>query len=604
MNGWTGKVLRVNLTEESVAIQDLDMEIASSFMGGRGIGVKILSDEIDPKANALEIGNKLVFATGPLTGTGAIASALCSVTTKSPLTGGIACAGILGNFGAELKFSGFDAIIIEGKSKFPVYLSIMDDRTRLLPALHLWGRTTSYTEKLIKTEMDDLWKAREMCIVSIGPAGEKTANIASLVHEDSMTFGGSGLGTVMGTKNLKAVAVRGTKGLKVTHGNHFLLNTSRLLERIQSDPLISEKVRNFGTVFLMEVLHQTGFLPVKNFQATVFNGMKNVSSEALSSSILCGHKSCFACPIACLNITEGKKPPLDGRGIGLDYNTITMLGPNLGIDHLPTIAKAYYLCLQLGIDPISVGAAIATATELYEKGILREEDTGQSLRFGKSENLIPLINLVGEGRGFGCILGTGASRIAKDYEHTESFIGAKGRELPPYDPRGIQGMGLHFATSNFGAYHLDGFSVIDEVLGIRGDPHPSETEGKALKVKLFQDLTAVLNAMGICPISLLCIWIDDMVTMVNDVLETHYEVDDILKIGERIWNLERLFNIKAGFTGADDTLSERMLSEPIPDGPAKGSMLHLDELLPEYYRLRGWNGQGIPMEEKLKELGL
>lgn len=604
MNGWTGKVLRVNLTEGSVAIQDLDLETVSLVMGGRGLGVKILCDEIDPKANALEAHNKLIFATGPLTGTGAIASALCSVTTKSPLTGGIACASVLGNFGAELKFSGFDAIIIEGKSKFPVYLSIMDDKVRLLPALHLWGRTTTYTEKLIKAEMGDLWKAREMCIVSIGPAGEKIANIASLVHEDFMAFGGSGLGAVMGTKNLKAVAVRGTKGVKVAHGNRFLLNTSHLLKRIEKDPLISEKVRNLGTTFLVETLHQMGFLPSKNFQAAVFNGIKNVDSQALARSILCGHRSCLACPMACLKTTETKKPPFDGKGTGLDYNTIAMLGPNLGIDHLLAIAKAYYLCVQLGIDPISVGAAIATATELYEKGILSELDAGQSFRFGKSENLIPLINLIGGGNGFGCILGTGAFRIAKDYEHMESFMGAKGRELPPYDPRGIQGMGLHFATSNSGAYHLDGFTVIDEVLGIHGEPHPLETEGKAWKVKLFQDLTAVLNAMGICPLSLMCIWIDDMVTMVNDVLETHYEVDDILKIGERIWNLERLFNIKAGFTGADDTLSERLLSEPIPDGPAKGSILHLDKLLPEYYRLRGWNEQGIPTEEKLKDLGL
>jgi len=480
----------------------------------------------------------------------------------------------------------------------------MDDRVRLLPALHLWGRTTSYTEKLIKTEMDDLWKSREMCIVSIGPAGEKVANITSLVHENSLVFGGSGLGAIMGTKNLKAVAVRGTKGIKIAHGNHFLLNTSHLLNRIQSDPLISEKVRNFGTVFLMETLHQMGSLPVKNFQASVFNGIGNVGSEAMARSILCGHRSCLACPIACLKITEAKKPPFDGKGTGLDYNTIAMLGPNLGIDHLLAIAKAYYLCLQLGIDPISVGAAIATATELYEKGILPELDAGQSLRFGDAENLIPLINLVGEGKGFGCILGTGAFRIARDYDHMESFIGAKGRELPPYDPRGIQGMGLHFATSNFGAYHLDGFTAIDEILGIHEEPHPLETEGKALKVKLFQDLTAVLNAMGICPISLMCIWVDDMVTMVNDVLENHYEVDDILKIGERIWNLERLFNIKAGFTGADDTLSERMLSEPISDGPAKGGILHLDKLLPEYYQLRGWDDQGIPAEEKLKELGL
>lgn len=604
MAGWTGKILRVNLTEEKIAVEDLDHKLASSFLGGRGIGTKILSDEVDPGISPLEDSNKLVFATGPLTGTGAIAGALCNVTTKSPLTGGITSASLLGNFGAELKFSGFDVVIIEGKSKFPMYLSIMNDRIRLMPALHLWGRTTDQTETLLKAEMDDIWKAREIHVVSIGPAGEKSTNIASLVHENCMSFGGSGVGTVMGAKNLKAIAIKGTKSIKVAKGSRFLLTISSLLDRIKSDPLISEKIRSFGTIFLTETIHQMGTLPVENFQTALFSAIKNVGAGALAHSVLRGHRSCLTCPIGCLNITEVKGSPSNGRAVGFDYNTIAMLGPNLGIDHLPTIAKAYFLCIQLGIDPISLGAAIATATELYEKGMIPQDDTGQRLRFGHGENLISLIHLVGEAKGFGCILGCGAYGVARDYEHMESFMGVKKRECSPYDPRGIQGMGLHFATSHFGAHHLEGYTIINEVLGIHGEARPLEIDDKASEVKLFQDVTAVLSAMGICPISLTCIWVEDMVNMINNVLGTNYQVDDVLKIGERIWNLERLFNLKAGFTGADDTLPQRMLSEPIPDGPAKGGVCYINKMLPQYYQLRGWDDKGIPTEQKLREMDL
>jgi aldehyde:ferredoxin oxidoreductase len=604
MNGWMGKVLRVNLTEQDVATQDLDPKLCSSFMGGRGIGTKILFDELEPRINPFDTANKLIFATGPLTGTGAVSGSLCSITSKSPLTSGVSSASLTGNFGAELKFAGYDAIIIEGKSKSPVYLSITDDRARLLPALHLWGRTTAQTERLIRAEPDDIWKSREMHIVSIGPAGENTVNIASVVHENCLPYGGTGMGAVMGAKNLKAISVRGTKGIRVAHGSRFLDNVSHLLSRIQSDPLISEKVRSVGTAFLIETMHRMGVLPVNNFKTTVFNGITNVNSEALANSVLYGHKSCFTCPIGCLKLTEVKGTPSDGRGVGLDYNAIAALGPNLGIDHLPTIAKAYHLCIQLGIDPISMGAAIATATELFEKGKISEEDSGQRLGFGRGKSLLPLIDLVGKGTGFGCILGTGAFHVADGYDHRESFMGVKRREFSPYDPRGIQGLGLHFATSNFGAYHLDGFTVIDEILGIHGDAHPSETEDKASKVRLFQDVTATLNATGICPISLIFIWVEDMVTMVNDALGTSYQVDDLLKIGERIWNLERLFNMKAGLTGADDTMPERMISEPIPDGPSKGGIVQIDKMLPEYYQLRGWDANGTPTGEKLKELAL
>ncbi len=604
MEGWTGKILRVNLTEEKIAVEDLDHKLASSFLGGRGIGAKILFDEVGPGVNPLDDANKLIFATGPLTATGAIAGALCNVATKSPLTGGITSASLRGNFGGELKFSGFDVIIIEGKSKFPVYLSIMDDRIRLMPALHLWGRTTDQTETLLKAEMDDIWKAREIRVVSIGPAGEKSVNIASLVHENCMAFGGSGVGTVMGAKNLKAIAIKGTKSIKVAKGSRFLLTISSLLDRIKSDSLISEKIRSSGTIFLAETIHQMGALPVQNFQTALFSPIKNVGAGALAYPVLRGHRSCLTCPIGCLNITEARGSSSNGRAVGLDYNTVAMLGPNLGIDHLPTIAKAYFLCIQLGIDPISLGAAIATATEVYEKGMIPEDDTGQRLGFGQGEGLISLIHLVGEAKGFGCTLGSGAFEIARAYEYIESFMGVKKREFSPYDPRVIQGMGLHFATSNFGAHHLEGYTIINEILGIHGEAHPLETDGKASEVKLFQDVTAVLSAMGICPISLTCIWVEDMVNMINDILGTNHQIDDILKIGERIWNLERLFNLKAGFTGADDTLPERMLSEPIPDGPAKGGICYINKMLAQYYQLRGWDDKGIPTEQKIKEMDL
>ena len=604
MNGWAGKILRVNLTQGSLKVEELPAGLTDLFLGGRGLASKILFDEVDPQIEPLSPKNKLIFMTGPLTGTGAIGGASYVVVTKSPLTGSIACSTTEGYFGPELKFAGYDGIILEGKSPEPVYLSIEDDQVELLSASHLWGKSTHKTEEIIRQEKENPWIARETFITSIGPAGEKLVKIASIINDKHRAAARSGVGAVMGSKNLKAIAVRGTKSVTLANGKMFADSVARAWGKFKTTPVIPQALNNLGTSFLVDVINESGVLPARNFQTGVIKDVEKISGEHMAETILKLNKGCFSCPIACIQVTEVKDPAFLGKGEGPEYRSIALIGASCGIDNINAIAKINYLCDEMGIDTLSFGSAIACAMELTEKKIISKKETGTNLHFGNAEAVLELVEKVANRQGFGDLLAEGGYQLAAKYNHPEYFIGVKKQGSPAFDPRGIQGLGLEYATSNSGVSHALGYLVTHKILGIRGEIDPLTTEGKAPLVRLFQDGSAVFDSVGLCRLLLLGIWIDEIIPMLETATGVSHSEEDLLTIGERTWNLERLFNIKAGFSGADDTLPQRMLKEPMPEGPAKGQVCKLDEMLSEYYNIRGWTHKGTPTEAKLKSLEL
>ena len=604
MNGWVGTLLRVNLTNSSIQVEELSGTLTNQFLGGRGLASKILYDEVDAQVDPLSPENKIIFMTGPLTGTGVIGGASYVVVTKSPLSGSIACSTAEGYFGPELKCAGFDGIVIEGQATEPVYLSIEDDQVELLSASHLWGKSTRRTEEIIRTEKENLWIAKETSVASIGPAGEQLAKIASIINDRHRVAARAGVGAVMGSKNLKAIAVRGTQPVMVADGALFVDVVARAWEKFKSTPVIPQTLNNIGTPFLVDVINKSGVLPVRNFQTGIMQDVEKISGEYMAETILKANKGCFACPIACVQMTEVEDPALQGEGEGPEYRTIALIGAACGIGDIAAVAKISYLCDEMGIDTLSFGSAVACAMELTEKKIISKKQTGMTLTFGNAEAVIELIEHVANREGFGDLLAEGGYHLAAHYGHPEFFIGVKKQGSPAFDPRGIQGLGLEYATSNSGVSHALGYLVTHKILGIRGEIDPLTTEGKAPLVKQFQDGSAVFDSAGLCRLLLLGVWIDDIIPLLETVTGKSYSEEHLLSLGERIWNLERLFNIEAGFSGTDDTLPRRMLEEPMPEGPAQGQVCKLHEMLPEYYTIRGWSDQGVPTEEKRASLGL
>lgn len=607
MYGCTGRCLRVNLSAGKHSIEDINPELLRKFLGGRGLGVKVYSDEVDPKTDPLGPENKLIFVSGPLVGTGAITGASCNVVTKSALSGTIACAKTRGHFGAELKFAGFDMIIVEGKAESPVILSILDDKISLQPALESWGRTTSETEAVFKKNLADKWAARDTYLISIGPAGEKLVPLANIVNDSFLSVGGAGIGAVMGSKNLKAIAIKGSHSLAIADSARFVRVVTNLINKLNSAPLTSHSMSAWGSAFFIDLCYQKGMLPHKNFQGAAFTELtelKDIGTKALSNAFAMRSSGCFACPIACLKKTEVNNPFFKGKGMAPTYWAIGALGLNCGVSDLSTIGMANMICAEMGLDPIAAGGTVATAMELVEKGIADRDTLKLELRFGQGEDLLQALTLMATKKGHAKRIGKGGQALAGEHGTSKSFMGVKGLPMAPFDPRSIQGMGLHFATCNFGPHHLYAYTFIEEVLGVHEKSDPLSTDGKPELVKRYQDLAAVLDSLGLCNWPLMGVKFNNIVPMINSCLGTDYKADDLMKIGERIWNLEKLFNMKVGFDHTHDTLPGRFLNEPITDGPAKGQISKLDEMLPGYYELRGWNEKGEPRGDTLQALGL
>ena len=604
MNGWTGQCLRVNLTQDNYKLEEVPRQLMEKYLGGRGLGAKVLSDDVDPQVDPLSADNKLIFVSGPLVGTGAVTGASCNVVTKSALSGTIACAKLRGHFGAELKYAGLDMIIVEGKAESPVILSIIDDKVSIRPALEYWGRTTSETEALFKKNMPDKWASRDTYLLSIGPAGEKLVPLANIINDGFLSVGGAGIGAVMGSKNLKAIAVKGSHSVTVADGNRFGQTVTTLINKLNNAPLTSQSMTAWGSAFFVGLCNQKGILPFKNFQRSAFEESKSVGTETLAKAFALRARGCFACPIACIKKTDVSNPLFKGKGMAPTYLAIGALGLNCGITDLTTIGMANMICAEMGLDPIAAGGTLATAMEMEEKGIVSKETLKLELRFGQGEDLLQALTLMATKKGHAKRIGIGAQALAEEYGNPQLFMGVKGIPMAPFDPRAIQGMGLHFATSNYGPHHLYAYTFIDEVLNVHSQEDPWMTAGKPELVKRYQEITAVMDSLGLCNWPLMGLKFNNFVPMVNSALGTGFKADDLLLIGERIWNTERLFNIKAGIDGSYDTLPERFIKESIPDGPAAGQISKLSEMIGNYYHLRGWDAHGRPGSEILKTLEL
>lgn len=600
MYAWKGQVLRVNLTTGAISKEPLNIQDAQDYIGARGLGTKMFMDEVAPDVEPLSDANHLIFVTGPLTGTLATSGGRYNVVTKSPLTGTIAASNSGGYFGPELKYAGYDAIIFEGRAAKPVYLWIKDDIVELRSAEHLWGKEVPETTDILRAETQD--DAKVACI---GPAGENLVKIACIMNDYSRAAGRSGVGAVMGYKNLKAIVVKGSQGIKVAQPEAFMDAIVDARNKLRAHPVTGQGLTLYGTSILVNILDQTGALPVNNFRDSgTFPGADKVSGESIAAKHLVRPKGCFGCTIACGRITKIAEGKYKGFGEGPEYEASWGYGPDCGVDDLAAGIKANHLCNELGLDSISMPTTIACAMELYENGYLSKEEAGCDLNFGNAEAMVELTRKTAYREGLGDLLAEGSYRLAEKFGHPELSMSVKKQEMPAYDPRGVKGIGLNYATSNRGGCHVRGYTISPEVLGIPEKLDNLTTAGKPGWVKLFQDLTAAVDASGICLFCTFGIGAPELARQLTTATGVDYSVDKVLQAGERIWNLERLFNLKAGLTKEDDTLPPRLLKEPVKVGPNKGQINELGPMLAEYYKLRGWDKNGVPTKEKTAELNL
>lgn len=613
---WAGKILRVNLTAGTVKSEPLNMEWARAYLGSRGLGSKYLISEIDPKVDPLSPDNKIIWATGPLTGTMASTGGRYTVITKGPLTGAIACSNSGGYWGAELKMAGWDMVIFEGKSPKPVYLYISDDVAELRDASHLWGQTVWKTEEALKTQLQDPL-VRVSCI---GQAGENQVLYAAVVNDLHRAAGRSGVGAVMGSKNLKAIAVRGTKGVgNIRDPKAFMRVTKEKKQILAENAVTGQGLPTYGTQVLMNVINEVGALPTRNHRDVQFEGAKDISAEAMATpresdgkKHLVTNQACFGCTIACGRIskmdenhfTVQNKPQYWGANGGLEYEAAWALGAANGVNDLEALQYANLLCNEYGMDPISFGATVGAVMELYEMGVLTKEQIGVEAPFGSAAALAAFAEMVGKGEGFGKEIGQGSARLTKKYGHPDLSMSVKGQEFPAYDGRAIQGIGLAYATSNRGACHLRGYTIASEVLGIPVKTDPVESNGKPELVKAFQDATAAFDSSGLCVFTTFAWGVADLAPQLQAACDEQYTTEELEKIGERIWNMEREFNNAAGFTAKDDSLPKRLLTEAAKTGASKGMVSKLPEMLPKYYAVRGWDSEGRPTAETKSRLGL
>ena len=616
---YNGKYIRVDLTKEEVKVLDLPDDLIENYLGGNGFGTKILWDEVPPEVDALDPENRLIFAAGPLTGTMWPCSGRLEVISKSPLTGIYGDANAGGYYTPELKAAGYDMIIIQGKAKKPVYLWIKDDRIEFKDAQHLWGKDAFTTEEMIKKEQKD----EKIQVASIGPAGENLVRFACIVVTENRALARAGLGAVMGSKNLKAVAVRGTKKAPLHDPERFREAAKLAIKEIMSNEFTPGE-HKYGTPGLINIVNEVGRLPTRNFQAGHFDEADKISGETLYEKYFIEHRSCARCPIACDKIFEIKEGEFKGtRTSSLEYETLCSLGSKCGNSNLPSILKMNVICDSLGMDTISAGGAISWAMECYEKGILTKEDTdGLDLSWGNYHSIITLLEKIAKREGFGDLLAEGCKRAAEKTGQGSEYYAmhVKGMEIPAQDGRSQQSMGLAHVTSSRGADHLKGFPTIDET-GYAGsaikrygkDKMPEIINGieikyKPMVVKDGEEFCAVIDSSGICKMGTLfppAIYWNSVAQGIRYATGLDIDVPRLKKIGERIYNLQRCYNILLGISRKDDTQPERLLKEPSPSKRAKGHVIYLDKMLPEYYKLREWDEKtGYPTRKKLEELGL
>ncbi len=600
MFGYGGKYLRVNLTQKKIEKTDLDAKLAREWIGGRGFVAKVLYDEVPIGADPLGPENKLVIATGPLSGTFWPSAAKILFGTKSPLTGGYGDSNLGGQLMAELKYAGYDLIILEGASQDPLYLYIDDDRVELRDARSYWGKGALKTETDMKKDLGERFQ-----LATIGPAGENRVLYANINHEFGRQAGRCGMGAVMGAKGLKAIAVHGTGGIPLYDADELIRITKAALKHITTHPYF-KRFRQYGTTDITDWCQGMGVLPTKNFAYGIYEKQVNLAPEPMRKKILVADKACFGCPLNCGNYTRSRKygTYIDGP----EYETIGMLGSNCLVDDIEDVQYLNYLCDDLGVDTIAAGGTLSFVMECFENGILKKEQLdGIDLRFGNVEAIQAVLKKIAYQEGIGKMMAEGSRALAKKLgQKSERYaMQVKGLEFSAYECRGAPAMLLSFMTSDIGAQHTRSWAIVQDM-----EMGRDNVEGRAQLVKELQTLRPLMEMFGVCRFPWLEVKLDfgEYVKAFNAVTGYGYSREQLSRISEKVWNLTRSFWVREvpGFGRRHDLPPERVY-DPLPSGPAQG--MHLTEenvhrMLDEYYGLRGWNKNGIPTEEKLKELGL
>ena len=612
MYGLMGKILRVNLTEGKITEEAIPEKTARMYLGGGGLATKYLYDEVKKGTDPFSPDNELIFMTGPLTGTSCPSAGRYSVVSKSPLTGTWAQANSGGFWAPDFKRTGYDGVIFKGIAKKPVYLVCEDGKAELRDAGHLWGMKTPETTDAIQNDLGKQFK-----VACIGPAGEKKVRIACIMNDKHRAAGRCGLGAVMGSKNLKAIAAKGTKKVPIANPEKFMSVSKKQYDLIR-DSMLKVGLETHGTNLLLDMVNVRGGLPTRNWQVGMFDHVDKINGPALTDNVLKNRVACYACPIACGRVSEIKTGKWAGKeGEGPEYESVVLLGSACDVDDLNAITMANFLCNEYGIDTISAGSIVAFAMECYEKGILTKKDTGGlEIKFGDPDILVELIDKIGKREGIGELLGEGTKRVAEKLgKGSEKFaMQVKGLELPAYDSRAAKITALGYAVASRGGDHMTGYiqgpTFIDTPFLVVDDskiddlyvPKPKD----ATVLRDLENALTMFDVTGTCKFMGLMLNAREWVDLISSVTGWEFSIEDFKMTGERIVNLSRAFNMRDGFSRADDNLPKRLVEEPMPDGPAKGHVVtELDTLLDNYYEARGWDKKtGKPSPEKLRELGL
>ena len=612
--GYMGKILRVNLTTSTITEEFPDEETIRMYLGGAGLATKILFDETEKGIDPLGPENLLIFMTGPLTGTRSPSTGRYSVVTKSPLTNGWGQANSAGFWGRDFKRSGFDGVIFEGIAPKPVYLLTEDGKAELVDAEEIWGKNTSETTRLLKEK-----HGKKFNVTCIGIAGENLVKYAAIMNDcDEENWGRAagrcGVGAVMGSKNLKAIASRGTLTIPIADEEAYRKEAKQRFDWVNQS-ILKMTLEVYGTATMVDLVSVKGGIPTRNWQTGVFENAEKINGTTINDTILVKRKPCFACPIHCGRIAEIKSGPFKSRGEGPEYETLCSFGTMCGVDNLEAITLAHFLCNEYGIDTISAGSTVGFAMECYQRGILKSEDVdGMDFSWGNAQLIVDIVHKIGKREGIGDLLAEGTMRMAEKLgQGSERFaMHVKGLELPGYDSRAAKITGLAYAVANRGGDHITAYIEGPAFLNMPfmivedadiGDPL-KEIPETSLVVKNFEDAFGIFDAIGGCKFMGMVLTAEDWAGLMSTLMGYEYTADDFRKTGERIYNLERAYIIREGFTRADDTLPPRLLEDPMPEGPAEGHVVNLDVLLDAYYEYRGWDEHGRPTKEKLEELDL
>jgi aldehyde:ferredoxin oxidoreductase len=605
VHGFANKLAHVDLTAGKVEFKPIPEDWARKYIGGRGLGVKYVFEN-GPKVDPLSPDNLLCFMNGPMTGTEANMSGRLAVVTKSPLTGTVTDSHHGGWSAARLRWSGFDGLVLKGKAKKPSYLYIHDGKVEILDAAEVWGKGVHATVKYFQQKYGE----KDLSVIAIGPAGEKLSFFACWINENDRASGRGGTGCVGGSKNLKAIVIKAEKNIPRAHDlEKWKVAHAKALAEIMDERVVTAPRKGglsvYGTNVLMNLTNPIGAMPTNNSQTTFFENHEKISGEYVKEHILVEDPTCHACPVACKKEVEIKEGPFKGlRMESVEYEPAWAFGANCGNDNIASIAKLIDQCNDYGLDAIEMGDVLSMYMEATQRGYTNGKG---GLKWGDYMGMVATVEKTGKREGIGDTLAEGTERAAKKFGHPEISMTVKGMGIPAYDPRGLKGMGIAYATSNRGACHLRGYTpaaeVVGNVLGPATVTDPLAWKGKGELAVIFQNVHAVTDCLDVCKFATFSESMDTFAAQYSAITGVELTGGDLVKAGERVYNLERHYNNLAGFREGSDYLPTRFLKEPSTMKGSKGHVCELPEMLEEYYKARGWVNGVVP-ESKLKELGI